>query len=175
MPTDTAMASLSLRAYALGLLAFMLIKVLAPGYFSRQDTKTPVKIGIIAMALNMVFNIALVVPFHYLWQIGHVGLALATSLSAFVNAGLLYRGLRRKGVFKPLPGWMSYILRLLVANVMMGLVLYFVLRYIGNWSVLAVDERILYMAGVCTCGLCVYIAGLLLMGMKLRDFKPNLA
>lgn len=175
LPTDTAMASLSLRAYALGLLAFMLIKVLAPGYFSRQDTKTPVKIGIIAMGLNMVFNIALVVPFHYLWQIGHVGLALATSLSAFVNAGLLYKGLRRKGVFEPLPGWMSYIVRLIVANVIMGLVLYFVLLHIGSWSALAVAERILYMAGVCVCGLCVYVAGLLLMGMKLRDFKPNLA
>ncbi len=74
---DVMMAGMSLKAYALGLLAFMLIKVLATGYFSRQDMKTPVKIAIWAMAANMLFNLILV------WPLDHVGLALATSLSAF--------------------------------------------------------------------------------------------
>ena len=78
-PTDVDMASLSLRAYSLGLIAFMLIKILAPGYYARKDTATPVKIGIIAMAANMVMNLAFVLPLLWYFNVGHVGLALATS------------------------------------------------------------------------------------------------
>ena len=79
-PRDIGMSAASLQAYSLGLTAFMLIKVLASAHFSRQDTKTPVKIGIIAMASNMVLNVVFVLPAYYLWQIGHAGLALATSV-----------------------------------------------------------------------------------------------
>lgn len=85
------MSAQSLRAYSAGLLAFMLIKVLAPGFFAREDTKTPVKIGIIAMVANMVFNLILIFP------LAHAGLALATSLSAWLNGYLLWRGLRKEG------------------------------------------------------------------------------
>ncbi|HAU14322.1 MAG TPA: murein biosynthesis integral membrane protein MurJ, partial [Gammaproteobacteria bacterium] len=94
---DVDRASLSLQAYGAGLLGFMLVKVLAPGYFARQDTKTPVKVGIKAMVANMVFNLALIVP------LAHVGLALATSLSALLNAFLLWLGLRREGVYQAQP------------------------------------------------------------------------
>ena len=87
---DMSMATLSLRAYSVGLVAFMLIKVLAPGFFARQDMRTPVRIGVIAMVSNMVLNLLFVVPLHHYWQIGHVGLAAATSVSAFLNAGLLF-------------------------------------------------------------------------------------
>ncbi len=90
--TDIQMAAMSLRAYAFGLVAFMLIKVLAPGFFARQDTKTPVKVGIIAMIANMVFNLILI------WPLAHAGLALATALSAFLNAGLLGYLLHKQGV-----------------------------------------------------------------------------
>ncbi len=130
---DVSMASFSLQAYSVGLLAFMLIKVLAPGYFSRQDTKTPVKIGIIAMIANMVLNIAFVVPLHFYWQLGHVGLALATSLSAFLNAGLLYRGLRRQEVYTPLPEFMTTVLRLLAAAAAMAAVLVWFLPEHALW------------------------------------------
>jgi len=102
---DVEMAARSLRAYSLGLMAFMLIKVLAPGYYSRQDTKTPVKIGIWAMAINMVLNLSLI------WSLQHAGLALATSLAAFVNAGLLFMGLYRQGVYRPqliVPSWAGF-------------------------------------------------------------------
>ncbi|AVV83395.1 multidrug transporter MurJ [Shewanella putrefaciens] len=88
---DVEMASYSLMAYGSGLLSFMLIKVLAPGYYSRQDTKTPVRYGIIAMITNMGFNLLFAVPF------GYVGLAIATSMSALLNATLLYRGLHLAG------------------------------------------------------------------------------
>ncbi|MFP3442355.1 lipid II flippase MurJ, partial [Pantoea sp. SIMBA_133] len=81
------------------LVAFMLIKVLAPGFFARQDTKTPVKVGIITMVANMVFNLILI------WPLAHAGLALATALSAFLNAGMLAWLLRRQGVLRFQPGW----------------------------------------------------------------------
>lgn len=90
---DVEMASMSLLAYASGLLSFMLVKVLAPGFYARQDTKTPVRYGIITMASNMIFNIILAVPF------GYVGLAMATALSALLNAILLYRGLVKAQVY----------------------------------------------------------------------------
>ncbi|HBC19351.1 MAG TPA: murein biosynthesis integral membrane protein MurJ, partial [Alcanivorax sp.] len=93
---DVAKTAESLRAYSTGLLAAMLIKVLAPGFYARQDTRTPVKIGVIAMLANMAFGAMLV------WEWHHVGLATAMALSAWLNAGLLYLGLRRAGVYQPL-------------------------------------------------------------------------
>ena len=92
--SDIEGSALSLMAYAAGLPAFMMIKVLAPHYFAHQDTKTPVKIGLIAMTANMVFNLILV------WSLDHVGLALATSLSAWLNAALLLRGLNQRGWYR---------------------------------------------------------------------------
>jgi putative peptidoglycan lipid II flippase len=169
--SDTAMSALSLQAYGLGLLAFMLIKVLAPGYFARQDTKTPVKIGIIAMGLNMLFNFALVIPFHFLWQIGHVGLALATSLSAFVNAGLLYRGLRKQGVYQPLKGWVAYGMRLLLANGAMVGVLLSSFYVVSGWSAMTVWERVATLSIICVAGLLAYLVVLWVSGLRLRHLK----
>ncbi len=171
--SDIAMSALSLQAYALGLLAFMLIKVLAPGYFSRQDTKTPVKIGIIAMAVNMLFNLILVFPFHYWWQIGHVGLALATALAAWLNAGLLYRGLRREGVYRPIKGWVGYLIRLGAANVVMALLLIMAVNTVGSWSDLLIYERVVTMAVVCCLGGAVYLLVLLILGVRMADFRSE--
>ncbi len=169
--TDIAMSSLSLKAYSVGLLAFMLIKVLAPGYFSRQDTKTPVKIGIIAMGMNMLFNLLFVIPFHFLWQLGHVGLAIATSLSAFVNAGLLYRGLRKRNVYQPAYGWCYYILRLLVANTVMAITLFLSLQYVADWSTFLALERIVYVGVICMTGLLVYVVTLFVVGFRLDSIR----
>lgn len=107
---DSHKASLSLMAYGLGLLPFIFIKVLAPGYYARQDTKTPVKIGIIAMISNMALNVVLMI------YLDHVGLALATALSAMLNAGLLYHGLRKRSVYNPNSGWGKFSLKLVIAN-----------------------------------------------------------
>lgn len=175
---DIAMASLSLKSYALGLLAFMLIKVLAPGYFSRQDTKTPVKIGIIAMIINMLLNLALVIPLHFLWQIGHVGLALATSLSAFVNASLLYRGLRKKNVYHPIAGWRLYFLRLLFANGVMATILLFSFHVLSDgvvhdWSALSSMYRVLFTGLICFVGLFAYSLALFIAGLRVHHLKQS--
>lgn len=125
---DVAMARLSLMAYSFGLLGFTLVKVMVPGYFARQDTKTPVKIGIIALLANMLMNVLIVLPwYHYGFEGPHAGLAVATSLSAFLNAGLLYRGLRRAGVLTHGPGWGRFMVRVLTASAVMAMLLnYFV-------------------------------------------------
>jgi len=168
---DIAMSSLSLRAYAGGLVAFMLIKVLAPGYYARQDTRTPVRIGIIAMVCNMVLNILFVVPLHFFWQTGHVGLALATSLAAFVNGGLLLRGLRRSGTYQPAPGWGSFTLRMAIANGAMVLCLGLLVPAGTDWHRWEHWSGLLWLGGVCAAGVAVYLLVLMAVGLRLRDLR----
>ncbi len=115
--TDVAMSGLSLMAFAFGLPGFMLIKVLAPAYYSRKDVRTPVRIAVIAMFTNMLLNIVLVVPMVMLGIPGpHAGLALATSLAAWLNASLLYRTLGKQQVFTPQAGWPRLLLQLALAG-----------------------------------------------------------
>jgi putative peptidoglycan lipid II flippase len=172
---DVEMSSLSLRAYTLGLIPFMLIKILAPGFYARQDTKTPVRIGIIAMVSNMVMNIAFVVPLHHYWQIGHAGLALATAGSAWLNAGLLYRGLRRNAGFAPLAGWGRYYLQLLCGVAAMSACLYFGLQWFNDWEVWSVWQRSVHLLALCLAGGGAYILVMLLGGLRLRDIKGTAA
>ncbi|WP_269777903.1 murein biosynthesis integral membrane protein MurJ [Marinimicrobium alkaliphilum] len=170
---DIQMSTLSLQAYAVGLLAFMLIKVLAPGYFARQDMKTPVRIGIIAMAANMVLNLLFVVPLYYYFNIGHVGLALATSASAFINAGLLYRGLRRRG-FHWQPGGRKLALRYLLANVAMVFSLIVCLVLWNDWVAWRGLQRGFVLGGVCLVGALIYLGSLWLLGARFRDFRHQM-
>ena len=163
---DIVMAGMSLRAYSFGLIAFMLIKVLAPGYFARQDTKTPVKIAIISMIVNMFFNLILV------YWLQHVGLALATTLSAFLNAGLLFFGLKRTGVFEPESGWLLYIGQLLIASTIMALVLFLIVGDLHGWlDATTFWQRVLKISQVIIAGLSVYGATLLLSGLRPNHFK----
>lgn len=168
---DVNMASVSLVAYSLGLAAFMLIKVLASGYFARQDTKTPVKIGIIAMVSNMFLNLVFVIPLHFYWQLGHAGLALATVASAFLNAGLLYRGLHNTGALILSQQWRYFIIALLVASAAMGLSLWFALQQLPSFVVLTWQARLLNTSWLCCLGLAVYFLVLVLMGIRPRHFK----
>jgi putative peptidoglycan lipid II flippase len=162
---DVTMASLSLMAYAPGLLAIMLIKILAPGFYARQDTKTPVRIGIIAMASNMVFNIILVFP------LAHAGLALATTCSSALNAYLLYRGLRNDGVLTHRQGWSSLLVKAAIAGVVMGLFLHWVVGDLGYWLEMSFWIRIEYLLFLVACGAAIYFLSLLIMGIRPKDFR----
>ncbi|WP_353405750.1 murein biosynthesis integral membrane protein MurJ [Pseudoteredinibacter isoporae] len=170
---DILMASWSLRAYAFGLVAFMLIKILAPGYFSRQDTKTPVKYGIIAMVSNMALNIAFVWPLYTYMNLGHVGLALATSCSAFINAGLLLSGLRRDRVYRAEPGWWAFALRMLVANVAMAAVLLYLNAQWQDWYQWGWWQRTYTMLALVLAGLCSYALVLVLAGVRPKHLKQK--
>ena len=173
---DMSMATLSLRAYALGLIAFMLIKVLAPGFFARQDMRTPVRIGIIAMATNMVLNILFVAPLHFYWQIGHLGLAAATSVAAFVNAILLYIYLKRSGVYVASDHWLAFFCRLIGAVGAMLVVLVLVAGQLGAlnsevWQEMLWWQRTRGILGLCAAGFGAYVLMLLITGFKVSDMR----
>ncbi|MFW9737737.1 murein biosynthesis integral membrane protein MurJ [Vibrio parahaemolyticus] len=166
-PQDVHQASLSLLAYASGLLNFMLIKVLAPGYYSRQDTKTPVKYGIIAMVTNMVFNAI----FAYFY--GYVGLAIATALSAFVNMALLYRGLHIAGVYQITKRTVFFIIRLVIAGAAMVAAILWQLEDMSVWLEWSFAHRSGMLGTLIGLGAAVYLAVLFLTGVRLKDLKAG--
>lgn len=170
-PEAIAMSALSLQAMALGLTAFMLIKVLAPGFYARQDLRTPVRVGIIAMVSNMVLNLLLVVPLHHYLKLGHVGLSLATTLAAFINAGLLWRGLHANGSVQWQPGSGSQIARFLVAAIGMGALLFLVSPPAAAWYSYPAWQRAGLLGGLCLAGVVGYFAALLALGLRLRHFR----
>tara|TARA_B110000503_G_scaffold143757_1_gene248098 strand:+ start:10628 stop:12223 length:1596 start_codon:yes stop_codon:yes gene_type:complete len=168
---DVDMSALSLQAYSVGLIAFMLVKVLAPGFYARKDTITPVKIGIIAMGANMFMNLALALPLMYLWNIGHVGLALATSLAAILNASLLLRGLLRSGFYHVQPGWALYLWRLLFACAcMVSAILWLVPEQSVwlDWHWLRRTGELLFL---CAVGVVVYFAAHGLLGTRMSHLR----
>jgi putative peptidoglycan lipid II flippase len=169
---DVQMSSYALMAYSLGLMGFGLVKVLAPGYFARQDTRTPVRVGMIALGVNMGFNLLVVVPaFHFAFPAPHALLALSTGLSALLNSFLLYRGLRRSGVYHPSDRWQGLLMQVLVANAAMAAYLWW---SSGNWDAwigMRSLERVWRM-GICVLGGgAIYFACLVAMGVRYRDFR----
>lgn len=162
---DIRMASQSLMAYALGLMGFVYIKVLAPGFYARQNTRTPVRIAVIAMSANMVLNLILVFP------LAHAGLALATALSAFLNAGLLYLALRREGAYHPRPGWGKFAARVFLANLLMASLLFLLKGDPSAWISAQAPTRVLWLLGLISAGALGYFGALFLFGMRARDFR----
>jgi len=160
---DVAMTVLALRGYGVGLLGLVAIKVLAPAFFARQDVRTPVKIAVGVLIATQLMNLALV-P----W-LGHAGLALSIGLAALVNAGLLLAGLLRRGVFRPLPGWGGFLLRVLLANLALGAALWFAADI--DWIALRAHEgqRAAGVAAVLVGVALLYFVVLALAGMRLRD------
>ncbi|WP_428771232.1 murein biosynthesis integral membrane protein MurJ [Vibrio sp.] len=164
-PQDVSQASMSLIAYASGLLNFMLIKVLAPGYYSRQDTRTPVKYGIIAMISNMVFNAI------FAWFYGYVGLAIATALSAFINMALLYRGLHKAAVYRVTSTTVWFVIKVLLAALAMVALLLGLLDEMAVWLSWSLSQRVIWLAGLIAAGAMVYLVCLLVFGIRLKDLK----
>ena len=160
---DITMASLSLGAMALGLPAFMLIKVLATAYYSRQDTRTPVLIGIKAMVANMVFNLLLVIPLHLLWQVGHVGLSLATTLAACLNAGLLLSGLVQREIYRPGSRLRGDVARMLLAVTVLGVFLVVTRSWLMDLANIGWQWRVMRLVLVCAGGGAVYFVVLALL------------
>lgn len=167
---DVRMAQLSLMAFATGLPAFILIKVLAPGFYARQDTRTPVRIGIYAMVANMALNLLFVVPMVWAgWQGPHAGLALATALAAWLNAGLLFHRLHRDGVYQAQPGWTRLLVQILLAALLMGGLLWWGLGELELWTQWDSARRIKQLLLWVPLGAMSYLAVLLLLGVRPRQ------
>lgn len=164
--SDVAHAGASLVAYGSGLLSFMLIKVLAPGYYARQDTKTPVKYGIIAMVSNMVFNIILAIPF------GYVGLAIATSMSAALNAGLLYHGLHQREVYRLSGKTLVFIAKVLLAAFAMVSLLIYLTPDVHQWAQWHFAERAIHLLSLIGAGAAMYAVVLVITGIRPWQAKP---
>ena len=156
---DTTMASYSLMAYGTGLFSFMMVKIFAPAFYSRQDTKTPVRYGIMTMAANMLFNLILAWPFSY------VGLAMATALSGTMNALLLYRKLAQLGVYKISSLTWYFLLKVLLATAIMSAVIV----YYSNtmlWNESDFTTRVINLCFVILAGLFTYSLSIIILGVR---------
>jgi len=164
---DVMMAARSLVAYSTGLTAFILVKILAPGFYAKQDIRTPVRIGIIAMCVNVVLNLMLVVP------LAHAGLALATSLAAFLNAGLLLKALLANGSYRPGGGWTAYMTKVCAAAVVMGLVLWFLDVDQSLWSGEEALGRGVMLGKLIVAGAASYFLSAYAFGIRLHHVTRN--
>jgi len=162
---DVLMSSYALMAYTGGLLGFVLIKVLASGFYARQDTRTPVRIGVIAMIANITINLLLV------WHLHHVGLALATACSALLNAALLFLALRRKSWFIPELGWWQFLARVAIATLGMATGLMLLQAPLAQWLQWSGGWRILMLTALIVLGVCVYFLLLAALGLRPRHLR----
>jgi len=171
-PHDVRMTMIALMAYSFGFMGFSLVKVLIPGFFARQETRTPVRIGLIAIASGMVMSAGFVGLSVWLdFEAPHAGLALATSLSAWINAGLLFRRLRKDGIYRPQPGWGAFALRLLLASVSMAAALLWLTPALGEWLAASLETRGLWTLGLVATAVLVYFCVLGLSGLRPSHFR----
>jgi putative peptidoglycan lipid II flippase len=161
---DLAMTRQALIAYSAGLLGLILVKVLAPGFYARQNIRTPVKIALVTLAATQAMNAVFILP------LAHAGLALAIALGACLNAALLYRGLRRHAIYVPQPGWRAYLAKVFGAGALMALVLWLALGPLAWWTLAAPAARVAALAGLVALGTVVYFGSLWVLGFRPRDF-----
>ena len=166
---DALMTRNALVAYSVGLLGLIMVKVLAPGFYARQNIRTPVKIGLIALVATQLMNLA------FIWPLQHAGLALAIGLGACVNAGLLYYKLRQHGIYSPQPGWGIFALRVALAIAVMGACLWIAAGPDEGWLALSALQRVGKLAAVIGLGVAAYFGTLALTGLRLRDFVRHAA
>jgi putative peptidoglycan lipid II flippase len=164
---DVLMTRNALVAYSVGLLGLILVKVLAPGFYARQNIKTPVKIAVITLLATQLMNLVLIVPLR------HAGLALAIGLGACLNACLLYYKLRCHQIYQPRPGWMIFMLKIVAALTAMGCVLWFAAGTDASWLTGSTLHRTSRLTWVVAAGAISYFAMLWLLGFRLRNFSQK--
>jgi putative peptidoglycan lipid II flippase len=170
-PLDVEMAAASLRAYAPGLLGFILVKILAPGYFARQDTRTPVRVGVKALLVGMTLSVVFVLTLLETgWAPPHAGIAAATACSALLNASLLLAGLKRSEVYVAGAGWMGLTWRVAAAGAVMAVALVAALAAAGDWFLMGTLTRIGSLAAFVCGGAAVYFAACYSLGLRPSAF-----
>jgi putative peptidoglycan lipid II flippase len=168
-PTDVLMTERAVIAYSLGLIGLILVKVLAPGFYARQNVKTPVKIAIFTLVITQLLNILFV----FVLGLQHAGLALSIGLGACINAGLLYYHLRRDGVYHLQSGWLKFFSKMTLALLAMAGALYWLALRAGDWLQMATLLKLTWLAVLVAAGAVVYFAVLWLLGFRPRDFSKR--
>ena len=164
---DVAMTGQALVAYSVGLVGLILVKVLAPGFYARQNIRTPVKIGIFTLLATQLMNLAFIYPLR------HAGLALAIGLGACVNAGLLYFKLRQHRVFEPQPGWLKFAAQLAIGLLAMGVALWFAAGSTESWLGGSAWSRAGRLSALVAMGAATYFAVLWLVGLRPAQFMKR--
>jgi putative peptidoglycan lipid II flippase len=164
---DSAMTEQALVAYSVGLLALILVKILAPGFYAQQNIKTPVRIAIVSLLATQAMNALFVFGL----DLKHAGLALAISLAACLNAGLLFWQLRSKRMYQPQPGWVRFLFKLVVAVLAMVAVLLALMHFMPAWEQGSMLLRLLRLGALVAAGAATYFGMLLLLGFRPRDFS----
>jgi putative peptidoglycan lipid II flippase len=164
---DVLMTRQALVAYSLGLLALILVKVLAPGFYARQDIRTPVRIALITLAATQLMNLA------FIWWLRHAGLALSISIAAWINAGLLFWKLRQGRIYEPRPGWGRFLVKVLAALAVMTAVLVWAMGGAERWLHADTFERVTWLAWMVGAGAGSYFAALWVLGFRLSDFSKR--
>jgi putative peptidoglycan lipid II flippase len=152
-----------------GLVGLIVLKVLAPGFYSRQNIKTPVKIAIVTLIMTQLMNLAFIGP------LKHAGLSLSIGLAACLNASLLYWQLRKQKIFTPEPGWGRFLSRLIVAVVVMAAALVGMMYIMPEWSQGTMPFRIMRLMVVVVAGIAAYFATLLVLGFRVKEFARRTA
>lgn len=166
---DAWMTRQALMAYSVGLVGMILVKILAPGFYARQNVVTPVKIGLLTLLATQAMNLVFIGP------LKHAGLALAIGLGACLNAALLYRGLRRAGAYTPNPGWPVFVLKVAASVLVMAAVLYAAMGPAAWWLGAGWELKIPAVLGLVALGLVTYAGCLLLFGFRPRHFSRRAA
>jgi putative peptidoglycan lipid II flippase len=169
---DVWMSQYALMAYSLGFMGFSLVKVLVTGFFSREDSRTPVRCGVISMCSAMAMNLAFVAFSLWMgWAAPHAGLALAGSLGAFVNAGLLFRHLVASGVYRPGPDWPAMLMRVVAGCLVMAAVLYLGSADTMVWVARAAELRVAWLLAWIGAGMAIYFVVIGLLGVRPSQFR----
>jgi len=166
---DVLQTRSALVAYSIGLAGLILVKILAPGFYARQDIRTPVKIALVTLVATQAMNLA------FIGTLRHAGLALSIGLASCLNAALLYRGLRRAHAYTPAPGWGAFVGKLLVALAVLGIVLWFAMGDESAWLSMPFGERLVRLAVNVLAGIAGYFATLGLLGFRVSDFRRRQA
>ncbi|MGA0023054.1 MAG: murein biosynthesis integral membrane protein MurJ [Burkholderiales bacterium] len=162
--TDVINTRSAVIAYAAGLVGLIAVKVLAPGFYARQDIRTPVRIAVVTLVATQLMNLV------FIWELRHAGLALAISLGACLNAGLLLRGLRRREIYQPQPGWGGFALKLALAVYVMAVVLWMLTGSVTSWLTAGALERVWRLAVLVIAGGGTYFFTLWCLGFRPGQF-----
>ncbi len=166
---DVLMSRSALVGYSVGLIGLILVKILAPGFYARQNIRTPVKIGVVTLVATQLMNLLFVFGF----GLAHAGLALSIGLGACLNAAVLFHFLRRHGIYRAEPGWALFFAKTAAALLVLGLLLWFGMGSEQHWLEARGWARIIHLAALVAGGMLAYFGVLYALGFRVRDYSKR--